>query len=885
MSPPTLRHLAAPDKAGEPIDADPVDRFVRRPGAMLPGKLPWMAGLFLLGLLALDPPGQANDAPGQETGAAKDRFGDPLPVGAVARLGTVRLRHGADVLSVSFSPDGKLLATAGWPGQGDLNALRLWDAATGKERFLLTDPELDAFLAVFAPAGNLLAAVRREAVLLVDVTTGKEVRRLVTPGDSWARALAFSADGKRLAAAGADKVLRLYDVATGKELRQFRGHTAEVNSVALSADGKTLASGGTSGDATARLWDADTGNPLRPLHSPNRGGLVSAVAFTPDGKSLLVAGDGEPTLFAVATGKEIRQYKGHRNAVPAAAFSPDGKYLATAGGDSRIRVFDAATGEQLHALNWAQDSALCLAISEDSSTLAVGGRGNTARLWDLKTGKERDAGRGHWGGIGFLAFTPDGRSVLTAGWDGTVRVWDPGTSRERRRFGEKTGEVAYWARQGEIAGLAPTPDGLGVVLGSWGDTMTVLDLATGKQRRPFGDKQAAVMPVEVSPDGKRLLTMSQSGPPTLWDLAAGKELCQFKGHEGQVTTAKFAPDGKTVTTASRDVVFISGLANGPRGIKDSTLRFWDVATGKERHRVEAAVVAMAYSPDGKTLATGTGMGEVQWRDAATGKVWRAVKVHPSWVNSLAFSPDGRCLASAGLREGTVYLWENASGLERGRFAGHRGDVNRVAFSPDGRTLASGGVDTSVLLWDVTGLRPGARSRERPMTDPTALWIDLGSTDGRRSSRAVWSLVAAPRVAVPLLEQRLRPVRPAADEQVRKWIADLESERFAVRNRATEELEKLRELAEPALRAAKAEGGLEIRRRVELLLKQIEDDRLTPGATRLRELRGVEVLEHMGTPEARRVLEEIARGAGRARLTAEARAALGRLKVSPGGASQ
>src|SRR5205085_8266623 len=122
---------------------------------------------------------------------------------------------------------------AGWPGQGDLNALRLWDAATGKERFLLAEAEPDAFLAVFAPAGNLLAVVRRESILLVDVTTGKEVRRLVTPDDSWARALAFSADGKRLATAGADKVLRLYDVASGNELRRFRGHTADVNSVAL----------------------------------------------------------------------------------------------------------------------------------------------------------------------------------------------------------------------------------------------------------------------------------------------------------------------------------------------------------------------------------------------------------------------------------------------------------------------------------------------------------------------------------------------------------------------------------------------------------------------------------------------------------------------------
>jgi hypothetical protein len=216
----------------------------------------------------------------------------------------------------------------------------------------------------------------------------------------------------------------------------------------------------------------------------------------------------------------------------------------------------------------------------------------------------------------------------------------------------------------------------------------------------------------------------------------------------------------------------------------------------------------------------------------------------------------------------------ATGQPRRVFRGHEGEVWCLAFAPDGTRLASGGGDMTALVWDLTaGRRPG-----RPLSadERDRLWTDLCGEDAAAAGRAVWDLVAAGDQAVSLLKDRVQPVRPAPAERVAVLVADLDSERFDVRERAAAELAKLGESAAAALRKALTAPppSLELRRRLQRILARL--DRWPPTPEGVRGLRAVEVLEHVGTPAARAALAALAAGAAEARLTREAKASLQRL---------
>ena len=347
----------------------------------------------------------------------------------------------------------------------------------------------------------------------------------------------------------------------------------------------------------------------------------------------------------------------------------------------------------------------------------------------------------------------------------------------------------------------------------------------------------------------------------IWDADSETELCSCKGHDGIIQSVAFSPDSRFLLSGS----------------VDRTVRVWDTATGQESRRLGEAVdsvKSVAYSPDGRFIAASSGdfEGLICIWDAVSGREIARLLAPGGHVSQIAFSPDGKLLAGTGT-DNALCVWEIATRTERCRFLGHPTSGLAVAFSPDGRTIASGSQDTTVLLWDVAycndPTRPGTT------IDVDQLWTALGSGDAKLAHHAVCALVADPEQAVKLLDERLRPLDAMDTERLAKAVTDLDHDRFQVREKATNELARLGELAEPLLRQTlERQPSLEVRQRVQLLLNKLETATLAPD--QLRTLRAYEVLERIGGNEARRLFEAHARQLADSPLGREAQGCLDRL---------
>jgi RNA polymerase sigma factor (sigma-70 family) len=795
--------------------------------------------------------------PPAEPFAAQD---DPLPAGVMLRAGGARLRHGSVVASLNFSRDGKLIATGGWDAK-----VRVWEAATGKEVQTIA---LGAHThAAITPDGKKVASGGTDRIVrLHDVATGKELWAAVAHGQP-INALAFSPDGKALATAAQDGAVGLWDAATGKGML-LTGHEAEVRSVAFSPDGKVLASG--SSDGTVRLWDPAAQKQLAQLGGSN--GPVLAIAFSPDGKTLAAGGtDNVIHLWDVAERKEVRAFEGHKGSVSSVAFAPDGKRLASASGipntDRTVRLWDVETGKTVREL--PGDFFGTVAFSPDGKALAVAPGDAGIHLYDPETGKELPQSAGPMLRALGLAVSPDGKLVALAGVSN--HLLDAATGRVIRRFGPAN-VVSYSA--------AFAPDGKVLATGGRDGKVRLWDVAGGEELRVLdGHKdqkgfEGWINVVAYSPDGKRLAEACRDGTVGLWDPTTGEEVSRLTGHQGYARSVAFAPDGKTLVTGGADL----------------TVRLWDVASGKELRRLEghnSDVEAVAWSPDGRLLASADRAGQVRLWVAATGAPLHQLTEQPGWTfrlnhhadgRTIAFSPDSRLLAAGNWE--AVQVWEALTGRERARFVGHRGEVNALAFAPDNPTLITGSFDGTVLFWDVTGRRRDGKLPPAALALPDleTEWTALRGEDGAKAHHAVWALAADPKQALPLLKERLTPV-PAADaKQVARLIAALDDDDFETREKATQELAGLAGAETQLRKVLEGMPSAEVRERVRYALDARERQEASPEWAVT--LRCLEVLEQMGTPEARDWLRALADGEPGAALTIEAKAALRRVTAAP-----
>jgi hypothetical protein len=463
------------------------------------------------------------------------------------------------------------------------------------------------------------------------------------------------------------------------------------------------------------------------------------------------------------------------------------------------------------------------------------------------------------GQVRLVCYSPDGKTLLSCDWIGTFRAWDP-VSGEDLRW--------YHGHSGRVHSVAFAPDGKTFFAGSSDGAIYQWETTREKPLRNLEGHSKGVQCLALAPDGKTLVSRGADSTIRFWDVAGWRELRRIDLPKRTFPSFSLSPDGARLAYP---------------GATD-TIAVLDMTTGQEILHIKPPgrlFSKVAFSPDGRTLTGVVGSRTTYFWDAASGRELRPLGGPKGFVGGVLFSPDGRSAAT--VQGHFIRIWEMATRQERFRFRSPDLAPEVLAHAPDGRTLAQGSKDSTVLLWDVTGL--GEKGRPKPADlspeELRALWDDLAGADAAAAYQAMVKLEAGSRQFVPFLRERVRPVAPIDARVVARLVAGLDSDRFATREDATRRLEQLGVIAESALRESlTADTPLEKRRRVERLLEKVATGRESPPPDRLREWRALESLERMDTPAARRVLEALAEGAPHADLTEAAKGALARLVKRP-----
>jgi WD40 repeat protein len=912
-----------------------------------------------------------------------DALGDPLPDGAIARLGTLRLKHapatGATIDGALVSPDGSKIVTI----VSSAGSIHVWDAASGKE---IPGPWKSNFrysTLAFSPDSKLLAAAvnpgfrptrpgikkiardttLQDTVVLYDIAKAGQVKTLSGPSQH-VNALAFADGGKTLVAAG-DGAVRWWDVETGKEKQAWEPFAGEQPKVegnvqrtktftfcALSPDAKAIAlqvewrgpdnrqifyRGMAEASIDKEAIGYDLAARKKSWQTSGKGGRYEKglLTFSADGKRVALAlGADKIEVRDVRTGKLIcnpldTKLPGN-SGLGGLALSADGGTLAWASKDSIVHFMktkpeerDAAPGQL--AARTARNgpfSTSCLEFSADGNRLLVGVDADL-QVYDMATGREVHPWEGHRGWVEHLAFTPDGKRLLTGsagsdvsrgdyfGPNGEVYFLVMGNSWAVPSPEQAAWDVATWKRAELTSARASAwPNFANASLqqthyvGKTGDDRFALfDNKTGQlvARMRVPDKQLTPGTGFFSPAGKHYVQYARDnrGETTerLYRVPSGKLVCQMPPLSPNRNRPAFlsqAPaDSGNNLAFSPDERLVAQFGRG-----DGRIHVYDTDTGKlrfslgtklemEEGRINVFSHDAAFSFDNKYLASWSSMEKVirVW-DTATGA--ELVQIVPEEIRTqptpgflagqrrlnLAWSPDNRVLAVA---ENTIRLYEMATLGVRRTLPGHQdAAIRAVAFAPGGHVLASASSDTTVLIWDMIQSNPTPAEKTLDRASLEKRWQSLAENSAALGLAAMLELAAAPKEGLPFIRERIKPAIVIAPERIGKLIEDLNDVQFKVRQSATNELVQLGDRVVPALdKALATKPALETHLRLQEVRKRVTGPVLK--SDKLREYRVLEVLERMGTPEARELLETLAAGAPGAMVTTQAGKALERAK--------
>lgn len=857
----------------------------------------------------------AKDVAAKDPAIKVDRHGDPLPVGAIARFGSIRFRHPNQVTMLAVSPDGKSVVTAcaqeTFLHRCDLSDGRLETFQPLGAAFNITHGYRRAQGMYFAAEGKHLIVVTNSRIECFDYSK-LNTKAVAYPGESpsvWkldlqqgiAACTALSSDGRKLAVAHNKGKLLIVDAANGKTLQTIETAVATPLDVTFSLDSSTISVSNHQQSEGLRSWNVGDGKIADTIKSLNMSAMT--LAYSNDGRYLAL-GPMQPgvTIYDLKEKTAKPALTGYQNSFRWVEFSPDSKYLVGVDAIGNAVVFDPVNNKELRRIAVGGGQTVP-SFHPDNRTL-VTATGNVIDLWNLETGESVRPFEGHRAGVSHVTFSPNGQWLATGGQDNTTRLWDVQSSKQlyvNKRAQHGASMAAFTPDDKTLvwSNSAASIEFLNVRKMIAAGAKTNSDAATkppkDKPDNAKAERDKSSSPVEnelktmhygmfaLSDDGKTLITNAANGSQ-LWDLTEknpqAKIVPPASGTQGSVFA--FSGDGRLSAT------FLNVSGNNRSFIITDMLRSREVARLVAPHDQQSVQGMFAA---GGRLFLGRGNRNLVLWDVLSGKsVMNFNETNPgSYITAMTCSPDGRLLAWAeGDANKTIHLYDALAARELGRFTGHGGLVQSLRLHLQGDTprLASASVDSTILLWDLTKVMDELSKNTPKLTEAQGdqVWADLGSDNAGRMHHAAWTLAAAGEAAVTLLGNRLEavPADPLMGPKIKKLIEQMDDDRFAAREQASDDAAELGEAAEPFLReAVKNVSSAEVRHRVRRLLTELSSKPLVMPAEQQRAIRAIQIIEQVGAEQSnagttRAILERLAGGEPAARLTQEARASLTRI---------